>query len=160
MHCREGNSAARRLFRSRLTSVKKSTPVCAVIVRFVRLNTGGQFSSLKLSVSQLFFVRYSELEEVRVECTEDCGEGSAAVAEGELGLDVELGHGLVLFGEIKERVVAEAVAAAWGDDDLTFKSAVTHGEDFAVAGGSEDAVVTGAALGEGNSDEEGEEIEV
>src|SRR5258708_6789488 len=83
-----------------------------------------------------------------------------APEEGELGLDVELGHGLVLFGEIEERVVAEAVAAAWGDDDLTFKSAVTHGEDFAVAGGGEDAVITGAALGEGNSDEEGEEIEV
>jgi hypothetical protein len=30
----------------------------------------------------------------------------------------------------------------------------------AVAGGGEDAMVTGAALGEGNAGEEGEEIEV
>jgi hypothetical protein len=34
----EGNSAARRLFRYGLTSVKESMVVCAVIVMFVRLN--------------------------------------------------------------------------------------------------------------------------
>ena len=82
------------------------------------------------------------------------------MAEGEFGFDVEFGHGLVFVGEIEEGVVPEAVGAAWGDDDLTFKGAVTHGEDFAVAGGGEDAVVAGAALCERNSDEEGEEIEV
>ena len=49
-----------------------------------------------------------------LECVEEGGEGSAAVAEGEFGLDVEFGHGLVLFGEIEEWIVAEAVGAAWG----------------------------------------------
>ena len=42
---------------------------------------------------------------------EEGGEGSAAVAEGEFGGDVEFGHGLVLFREIEERVVAEALGA-------------------------------------------------
>ena len=77
------------------------------------------------------------------------GEGSAAVAEGELGVDVELGHGFVLFGEIEERVVAEASGAAWRGEDLAFDGAVADGEDLAVAGGGEDAVVAGAALGGG-----------
>ena len=91
---------------------------------------------------------------------EECGEGSAAMAEGEFGFDVELGHGLVFVGEIEERVVAEAVGAAWGGEDIAFDGAMTDGEDVAVAGGGEDAVVAGAALCERNSDEEGEEIEV
>ena len=82
------------------------------------------------------------------------------MAEGELGLDVELGHGLVLFGEIEERVVAEALGAAWGGEDLAFDGSVADGEDLAVAGGGEDAVVAGAALGEGDAGEEGDEIEV
>jgi hypothetical protein len=43
MHCEEGNSAAQRLFRPALTSVKKSRPVCAVIVSFVRLDAGADF---------------------------------------------------------------------------------------------------------------------
>jgi hypothetical protein len=34
----EGKSAARRLFRHGLTSVKESTLICAVIVMFVRLS--------------------------------------------------------------------------------------------------------------------------
>ena len=68
-------------------------------------------------------------------------------------MDVELGHGLVLFGEIEERVVAEAVGAAWCGQDLAFDGAVADGEDVAVAGGGEDAVVAGGALGEGDSGE-------
>ena len=82
------------------------------------------------------------------------------MAEGEFGFDVEFGHGFVLLGEIEERVVAEAVGAAWCGQDLAFDGAVSDGEDVAVAGGGEDAVVAGAALGEGNAGEEGEEVEV
>src|SRR5260370_1789785 len=116
--------------------------------------------SSPFSGSQLFSVRYSELGAVRLEGVEECGEGSTSVAEGELGLDVELGHGLVLFGEVEERVVAEALGAAWRGENFAFDGAVADGEDFAVASGGEDAVVAGGALGEGNAGEEGEEVEV
>ena len=51
---------------------------------------------------------------------QESGEGSASVAEGEFGLDVEFGHGLVLFGKIEERIVAEALGAAWGGEDFSF----------------------------------------
>jgi hypothetical protein len=98
--------------------------------------------------------------EVWEEGLEEGGEGSAAMAEGEFSFDVELGHGLVFVGEIKERVVAEAAGAAWGGEDLAFHGAVTDGEKVAVAGGGENAVVSSAALGEGNAGEEGEEVEV
>ena len=40
--------------------------------------------------------------ELREEGLEESGEGPASVAEGELGFDVELGHGLVFVGEIEE----------------------------------------------------------
>ena len=81
--------------------------------------------------------------ELRKESFEECGEGSAAMAEGEFGLDVELGHGLFLFGEIEEWVVAEASGASGCGEDLAFDGAVAGGEDFSVAGGGEDAVVAG-----------------
>ena len=74
---------------------------------------------------------------------EERGEGSTTMAEGEFGSDVEFGHGLVLFGEIEERVVAEAVGAARCGEDFSFHGAVADGEDFSVAGCGEDAVVTG-----------------
>src|SRR5260370_8531209 len=151
MHCREGNSAARRLFRCCLTSVKKSGVFCAVIVTFVRLSCSCQFLSCPLSVSRVFVVRYSELGEVRLEGAEECGEGSAAVAEGEFGFDVEFGHGLAVAGQVEERVVAEAVSAAGLGEDIAFAGAVADGEDVPVASAGEDAVVAGAALGEGNA---------
>ena len=89
--------------------------------------------------------------EVRKEGFEEGGEGSAAVAEGEFGLDVEFGHGLVLFGEIEERVVAEAAGAARGGEDFAFDGAVADGEDLSVAGGGEDAVVAGGRIVEWGS---------
>ena len=95
-----------------------------------------------------------------MEGMEECGEGSAAVAEREFGADVEFSHGLVLFGEIEEWVVAEALGAAWGGEDLAFDGAMTDGEDLAVAGGGEDAVIAGRAFGEGDASEEGEQVEV
>ena len=95
-----------------------------------------------------------------MEGVEECGEGSAAVAEGEFGLNVEFGHGLVFVGEIEERVVAEALRAAWGGEDLAFDGSVADGEDLAVADGGEDAVVAGRAFGEGDASEEVEEVEV
>jgi hypothetical protein len=85
---------------------------------------------------------------------------ASSMAKGKSGAGVEFGHGFVLLGEIEERVVAEAVGAAWCGQDLAFDGAVADGEDVAVAGGGEDAVVAGAALGEGYAGEEGEEVEV
>ena len=82
------------------------------------------------------------------------------MAEGELGGDVELGHGLVLGREVKEGVVAEAVCAAGCGEDLAFDGSVADGEDLAVARGGEDAVIAGAAFGEGDVGEIGYEVEV
>ena len=135
MHCEEGKSAATKIISLRLSSVKKSGLVCAVIVRIVRLS----FSLLNLR----------ELEQ-RKKGGEERGEGSATVAEGEFGVDVELGHGLVLFGEIEERVVAEAVSAARGGEDFSFDGAVAGGENFSVAGCGEDAVVAGGWISVGS----------
>ena len=74
---------------------------------------------------------------------EQGGEGSSAVAEGEFGLDVELGHGLVLLGKIEEGIVAEASGATGTGEDLALDCAVADGEDFSVACGSKDAVIAG-----------------
>ena len=56
---------------------------------------------------------------------------------------------MVLFcrGEIEEWIVAEAVAAAGLGEDFAFDGAVADGEDLAVTGGGEDAVVAGVAFG-------------
>src|SRR5271156_2650437 len=59
-----------------------------------------------------------------VQLGDESGEGSAAMAEGELGSDVELGHGLVLGGEVEEGVVAEAFGAAGGREDFAFDGSV------------------------------------
>ena len=70
------------------------------------------------------------------------------MAEGVLGLEVDLGHRAVVQGKVEERVVAEASGAARLGEDLAFDGPVADGEDVAVAGGGEDAVVAGAALGQ------------
>ena len=51
---------------------------------------------------------------------EQCGDGAAAMAEGVLGFEIELGHGAVQCGEVEERVVAEAAGAARGFEDQAF----------------------------------------
>jgi hypothetical protein len=80
------------------------------------------------------------------EVFEEFGEGPAAMAEGELGLDVEFGHGLFAFGEIEEGVVAEAVCALGRGQDLAFDCASACAEDLAVAGGGEDTVIAGGTI--------------
>jgi hypothetical protein len=125
MHWRMKKSAAGRLFRSGIASVKEMPAVCAIIDKFVRLS---------------YFALVSE--GLR-EGLEEGSEGSATVAEGEFGCDVELGHGFFLVGEVEEGVVAEALGAAWSGEDLAFYGAVSDGEDLSVAGGGEDAVVAG-----------------
>src|SRR5260370_3698854 len=78
---------------------------------------------------------------------EECVEGASAMAEGELGGGVKLGHGLVALQKIEEGIVAEAVGSARGGEDLAFYGAVAGAEDLAVAGGCEAAVVAGLAVG-------------
>jgi hypothetical protein len=91
---------------------------------------------------------------------EECSEGSTTMAEGEFGLDVEFGHGLVLFGEIEEWVVAESVGAAWCGEDLAVDGAVTCGEDLTVAGGGKDAVIAGGGMWDRDFTKGFEEAEV
>src|SRR6266704_1528034 len=125
---RRWNSAATRLFRSCLMTVKETAAFCAVIVKSVRIN------SISLNRGGM---------EYREECIEECVEGASAVAEGELGGGVELGHGLVVLRKIEEGVVAEAVGSARGSEDFAFYGAVAGAKDLAVAGRGEDAVVAG-----------------
>ena len=82
------------------------------------------------------------------------------MAESELGLDVEFGHGLFLMGEIEEGIVAEAVHASWCGEDLAFDGAVADGEDLSVMGSSEDAVVSRSWIGVGDFAKGFEETEV
>jgi hypothetical protein len=91
---------------------------------------------------------------------EECGEGAATVAEGELGSNVELCHGLVLVGEKEERIIAEAVGASWRGYDLSFDGAVADAENVSVAGCGEDAVVTGFRILDGDFAKGVEEVEV
>jgi hypothetical protein len=85
---------------------------------------------------------------------------ASTMAEGELRLSVEFGHGLATLGEIKERVVTEAFCASGGAQNLAFDFAAAGGEDFAVAGCGEDAMVSGVALLVAGVFEGGDEAEV
>ena len=80
------------------------------------------------------------------ELFEESGTGLAAVADGELHLNVEVGHGLVEGGNVEERVVAEAAGAMGSFEDDAFDCAFGHVDDDAVAGGGEDAAVAGGAV--------------
>jgi hypothetical protein len=82
------------------------------------------------------------------------------MAETEFGLDVEFGHGVVLVGQIEERVVAEAFGAARCGEDFSLDSAVAYAENLSVACGSEDAVVAGCWILDGDFAEGLEKAEV
>ena len=75
------------------------------------------------------------------------------MAEGMLGFEIDFGHGVLEFGQIEERVVAEAARAARRFEDESFDRAVCCIEGLAIAGGDEDAVVAGGALGCWNAGE-------
>ncbi len=77
------------------------------------------------------------------EHAKECGERTAAMAEGEFGEGVEFGHGRVAIGQIEEWVVAEAAGAAWGGENFAFDGAVADAEDLSVARRGEGAVVAG-----------------
>jgi hypothetical protein len=79
------------------------------------------------------------------------GERSAAMAERELGLQVNFSHGAVTLWEIKQRIVAEAAGAARRVEDHTFDGAIGHVCKLTVARGNEHAMIAGGALGRRNS---------
>ena len=85
--------------------------------------------------------------ELRDEVIEESSEGSSAMAEGEAGDGVDLGHGESFFGDIEEGIVAEAGGSAGGGEDDSFDCAVGGLQDFAVAGCGQDAAVAGVAQG-------------
>jgi hypothetical protein len=82
------------------------------------------------------------------------------MAEGVLGLEVDLGHGAAVGGEIEEWVVTEAPGSARLGEDLTFDYSVADGEKVSVTGGGEYAVVAGRPLGEWDPGEERDEVEI
>ncbi len=96
---------------------------------------------------------FSVFGEVRVKLFQEGGEGSASMAEGEFGLEIDLGHGSVECREVEERVVAEASGATGFGENLAFDGSVADGEDVSIARGGQDAVVAGAALSEWDASE-------
>ena len=101
--------------------------------------------------SHLVRIAYELIGEFRkalgMEHGEQRGDGAASMAEGELGFEVEFGHGAVEGGEIEKGVVAEATGASGGFKDEAFDGALGGVERVAVAGGYQDAAVTGGAFG-------------
>jgi len=73
-------------------------------------------------------------------------EGAAAMAEGELRLEVDLGHGAVELGQVKEGIVAEAAGAPRCVQDHAFDDTIRGVRRFAVARGDQNATVSGGAL--------------
>ena len=61
---------------------------------------------------------------MRGEAVEQVAHGGAAVAEGVLQCRIQLGGGLLEFGQPEQRVVAEAALAARGGEDLGVPLAV------------------------------------
>src|ERR1700744_3910553 len=82
---------------------------------------------------------YSELFEERFE-------SASAMAERELGFEVDFGHGAVEFRQIKEWVVSEAACSAGSAEDSSFDCAFGGVENLAVAGGGKDATIARGAL--------------
>src|SRR5580692_1493812 len=76
---------------------------------------------------------------------EKCGEGAAAMAEGELGLEVDLGHGAVELWQVEKRIIAKAAGAARGVQDHTFDGAIGLVCWLALTGGDECAMVARGA---------------
>src|SRR5271166_2953416 len=72
---------------------------------------------------------------------EQSGYGATAMAERELGFEIQLGHGLVERGQVEERIVAEAAGTARSLEDEALDCAVGDMEGLAVARGDQHASV-------------------
>ena len=91
---------------------------------------------------------------------EKCDDGTAPMAQGELGFEVDFGHGAVEGGEVEERVIAEAAGAPGGFENQTFDGALRCRERLAVSGGYQDTAVAGGAFGTGHAGEALQEHDV
>ena len=87
---------------------------------------------------------------------QECGEGASAMAEGELGFEVDFGHGAVECGQVEERVVAKAAGAAGRVEDEAFDRALGGVKRQAVPGGYQNAAV---ARGAGGGRDAGEALQ-
>ena len=68
------------------------------------------------------------------------------MTEGELGFEVDFGHGALEGRQVEERIVAEAASAARGLEDESIDGAFGRLDDFTVECGDQDAAITGGAL--------------
>src|SRR6516165_2450860 len=68
------------------------------------------------------------------------------MAKGKLGFEVDFSHGAFKFGQVKERIVAEAAGAAWSIEDDSLDGAVRGVKGQAGSGCDQDAMVAGGAL--------------
>src|ERR1700722_289009 len=68
------------------------------------------------------------------------------MAEGELGLEIDFGHGAVKVWQIEERVIAETAGAARGAEDHAIDGAIGHVCWLAVTGSDQYAVIASSAL--------------
>lgn len=79
------------------------------------------------------------------------GEGSTSVTEGELGLEIDFGHGPIELGQIEEGIVTESAGAARGVEDHAFDGAIGRVSGLAVARGDENAMISGGTFCRWNS---------
>jgi len=63
------------------------------------------------------------------------------MTKGELDLRIELSHSFAAFGQIKERVVTEALGAPRRVEDMAFDCAVADGQNVTIARCGEDAAI-------------------
>ncbi len=61
---------------------------------------------------------------LNMELGQERGECAAAMADGELGLEIDFGHGAIELRQVEEGIVAEAAGAARGVEDHAFDCAV------------------------------------
>jgi hypothetical protein len=79
------------------------------------------------------------------------GEGSTSVTEGELGLEIDFGHGAIELGQIEEGIVTKAAGASGGVEDHAFDGAIGRVSGLAVTRGDEDAMISGGTFCRWNS---------
>ena len=92
-------------------------------------------------------VRYVARARGEAELREEGAEGVAAVGELPFLFAGDLGEGEVEGGDEEEGVVAEAVGASGGVEELAFGDALGAEQDLAVAGQGEVADEAGGAVG-------------
>src|SRR3954463_6806275 len=89
----------------------------------------------------------------QMKLTQHGREGSSPMAESQLCIEINFGHGALEFGEEEERVIAEATGAARSVQNDTVYGPIAGVLHTSVASGNEDAVIAGLSLIEGGISE-------